>query len=68
MQLTLWTGSLSYARYRSLSISKLFRKDGGGGGVEGFLMNSQATSEGSVGVRYVMNSTFMGPIAALAAM
>ncbi len=45
--INLWTGGTSYAPYRSLSISKLFCKDGGGGGgkgVEGFVMNSQPTS------------------------
>jgi hypothetical protein len=43
----LWTGVLPYVPYRSLSISKLFCKDGrGGGGVEGFVMNSQGISEG----------------------
>jgi hypothetical protein len=31
--LFLWTGMLPYALYRSLSISKLLCKDGGGGGV-----------------------------------
>jgi hypothetical protein len=54
---TLWTGGLSYAPYRFLSISKLFCKEGGGGGVEGFVMNSQATSGGRQGEeRSVMNS------------
>ncbi len=44
---------LPCAPYRSLSISKLFCKDGGGGG--GFVMNSEGISGGRGGggeVRY----------------
>jgi hypothetical protein len=44
----LWTGGLSYAPYRSLSISKLFGMDGGGG-LEGFVLYSQPTSGGGGG-------------------
>ncbi len=48
---------LPYAPYRSLSISKLFCKDGGGGGMEGFVMNSEGISGGRKGEeRCIMNS------------
>jgi hypothetical protein len=51
---------LPYEPYRSLSISKLFCKDGGGGGVEGFVMNSEGISGGREGGRRVMNHN--GPL------
>ncbi len=44
---------LPYAPYRSLSISKLFCKDGGGG-VEGFVMNSEGISGERDGARGVL--------------
>jgi hypothetical protein len=40
---------LPYAPYKSLSISKLICKDGGEGGVKGFVMNSEGISGGGRG-------------------
>jgi hypothetical protein len=49
--------AIPYVPYRSLSISKLFCKDGGGEDVEGFVMNSEGISGGREGgERCVMNS------------
>ncbi len=47
--LLLWTGVQPYAPYRFLNCS--VRMGGGGGGMEGFVMNSKGISGGREGVR-----------------